>query len=308
MTARYDTAMTRLRAGGVMILDGGVSTELEKRGAAMDDAAWSGRVALDDYQRLVEVHLSFIEAGAEIITTNTYATSRLVLERAGLGGRVEEINRRAVEAAFEARSRSGRDDILVAGSVSHMIPVEPGGYGPDLSRDPPKAELCAVFEEMLRLHERLGVDVVLLEMLSAPTRMEAMFEAMEGATLPVWCGLAARRTDEGLRAWHDPDTPFADIAAMAAGQGFHALGIMHSSAELIGAALDDLRAVFDGPLMAYPDSGYFEMPHWKFVDVIAPGRLSEMAEDWRSRGAQVIGGCCGLGPEHIAALSPLRTA
>jgi homocysteine S-methyltransferase len=81
---------------------------------------------------------------------------------------------------------------------------------------------------------------------------------------------------------------------------------MHTPSDLISDGLQILRAVFDGPLMAYPDSGYFKSPNWAFENVIRPEDLRHFAEDWIEQGVQVLGGCCGLGPEHIAALKPLR--
>ena len=67
-----------------------------------------------------------------------------------------------------------------------------------------------------------------------------------------------------------------------------------------------LREVFDGPLMAYPGSGYFKSPNWEFKDVIRPDDLAGFAKDWVAAGAHVLGGCCGFGPEHIEALRPMK--
>ena len=83
-------------------------------------------------------------------------------------------------------------------------------------------------------------------------------------------------------------------------------GVMHTPSDLTGEALKIVRESHGGPLMAYPDSGYFEMPHWQFKDVIAPDDLHGFATGWVSDGVQVLGGCCGLSPEHIRALAPLK--
>ena len=87
-----------------IILDSGVSTELERRGAKMRNGQWSGCVAVDDYEKLVETHIAYIKAGADIITVNSYASSRLMLGPAGLGNEVQQINRLNVSAAIEARA------------------------------------------------------------------------------------------------------------------------------------------------------------------------------------------------------------
>lgn len=75
--------------------------------------------------------------------------------------------------------------------------------------------------------------------------------------------------------------------------GVDAAGIMHTSAEIVADALKVVRGHFGGPLMAYPDSGYFEMPDWRFVDVIAPQRFEAFCGDWIASGVQIIGGGCG---------------
>ena len=88
--------------------------------------------------------------------------------------------------------------------------------------------------------------------------------------------------------------------------GFEGMGIMHSSVDLIGDAIELIKANYDGLIMAYPDSGYFKSPNWQFEDVITPDHLTEFADQWKQAGANIIGGCCGLGPEHTAALCNLK--
>ena len=77
---------------------------------------------------------------------------------------------------------------------------------------------------------------------------------------------------------------------------------MHTPADIIDEGIAILRRRYDGPLMAYPDSGYFRMPHWKFEDVIEPDALVRFARSWVDAGVQIFGGCCGLSPAHVAAL------
>ena len=82
-----------------------------------------------------------------------------------------------------------------------------------------------------------------------------------------------------------------------------AAGIMHSNVRLTAPALAELRKFWSGPLLAYPDSGYFTMPDWQFVDIIAPQELAEFAASWvENNRVQIVGGCCGLGVEHIRRL------
>ena len=97
--------------------------------------------------------------------------------------------------------------------------------------------------------------------------------------------------------------PFADIVALIPDTGIDVAGVMHSSATATDPALQAVRRGFPGPLTAYPESGYFEMPHWRFVDVMSPEVFVRHCRRWSDAGVQVLGGCCGLGVTHIQALS-----
>jgi hypothetical protein len=108
----------RLADGEVVVLDGGMGTELQARGVPMDDEAWSGVANLTHDHIVQEIHEDYIRAGADVIIANTYAAARLPLERAGYGDRVVEANRRAVRAAREARDRVADRPVAIAGSMS----------------------------------------------------------------------------------------------------------------------------------------------------------------------------------------------
>ncbi|MGI9521105.1 MAG: homocysteine S-methyltransferase family protein, partial [Hyphomicrobiaceae bacterium] len=286
MPTAYETASQRLNAGGVLLLDGGVSTELQRRGVPMADDLWSGRAALDYFEAVVDMHCAYIDAGADVITANTYASSRLMLEPLGISHSVSELNRRSVEAALMARDRSGARNVLVAGSLSHATPRQIRGASEVVSDEPGNKELFIAFQEMASILSRNDVDVLLLEMMSKPNRMTQMFDALSQSTLPVWCGLSAKRNVAGdLIAAHDTDVAFHDNVVLAAKQNFDAWGIMHTSAELIGEALVSLRCYGRRPLMVYPDSGYMAMPNWQFVDDMTPETFAQFAEQWEASGA-----------------------
>ncbi|MDZ7670632.1 MAG: homocysteine S-methyltransferase family protein [Gammaproteobacteria bacterium] len=300
----YSTIADRLQSGGIVLLDGGTGTELEKRGAAMHPEAWCGPATVDSVEILEGVHRDYISAGADIITANTYASSRLMLEPAGYADRFEEINRAAVAAAHRAREASGREDVLVAGSLSHMCPIAPDSDLTDLNREPPAEVMRDAFHELATLLCDAGCDLLLLEMMYYPKRIALALEAALATGLPVWAGFAVRRDEQGAVVGfaRERSIPFADILPVLEGAHVRAAGLMHSSADVIAEATGILRREFDGPLMAYPDSGYFRMPHWQFEDVIEPDVLAGFARTWVDDGVQILGGCCGLSPNHIAAL------
>jgi methionine synthase I (cobalamin-dependent) len=301
----------RLDAGHVVILDGATGTELQRRGVPMDPAAWCGPATLT-YDRLVsEIHGDYINAGAEVITANTYASSRLMLKPAGYADKLEEINRRAVEAALRARARTpAGHTVVVAGSLSHMVPMAPGSPRVDQGHMPSVAEMSDAFHELAQLLKAAGAELILLEMMYHPERVRLAAEAALATGLPVWFGLSARRAKDGrVVAFHQSeDLPLDEIARLIPTAGIDAAGPMHTNSEVITDALSITRKHFSGPLMAYPDSGYFEMPNWQFVDVIAPERFQVFCQEWIKAGVQVLGGCCGLTVEHIKAAVRARAA
>ncbi|RRQ20350.1 homocysteine S-methyltransferase family protein [Guyparkeria sp. SCN-R1] len=309
---RDGMAMTyqALQKGEVRLLDGATGTELEKRGVPMSAGAWSGPASLEHGEILEQIHRDYIAAGADIITANTYATSRTLLELDGLGDQFEEINRASVRAALRARERCNRPDVMVAGSLSHRGPIAEASARPDTNAAIGLDEMARALREQALLLRDEGCDLLLLEMMYDPARMPLVFEAAAQTGLPVWAGFSARRGENGQLLGFGPseDVPFAKIISILHDWEVDAAGIMHTPANLVSDALEILRATFDGPLMAYPDSGYFKSPHWQFEDVIEPPELRRYAETWIDEGAQVLGGCCGLSPEHIAALAPLKRA
>jgi homocysteine S-methyltransferase len=209
--------------------------------------------------------------------------------------------RAAVEAALRARDRAaGARAIVVAGSLSHMAPVADSGEAA-----PADTELLAAFREVAAALAASGCDLILLEMMYHPQRMPLAIRAALETGLPVWLGLSARLGEDGrLLSYTEAETvPFADIVALMPQGGIDVTGVMHSSASATDPALEAVRRGFSGPLMAYPESGYFEMPHWRFVDVMSPEAFVGHCRRWSQAGVQVLGGCCGLGVEHIQALA-----
>lgn len=305
---KYDAIRERLDRGGLVILDGGTGTELERRGASMDPGSWCGPAALGNADLLEGIHCDYIAAGADIITANTYASSRLMLEPVGFGDQFEAINRTAIRAAHLAREASGRDDVLIAGSLSHMCPMVRGAARADLTRAASEAQMTRAFGELAGLLHDEGCDLIALEMMYCPERMRPAFHAATESGLPVWAGFSARRGENGRMLAFDPDRdiPFEELLRVLDDFPVAAAGVMHTTPDATGEALRIVREHFSGPLVAYPDSGYFRMPHWQFEDVIEPASLSDFAREWIEYGVQVIGGCCGLSPQHVAALSLLR--
>ena len=303
MRTKYEALVSKIHSGQVAILDSGTSTELERRGVYMDDQVWSALASIESFDSLVETHQAYIDAGADVITVNGYASSRLVLEPASRLDDVRTINMKNIEATLLARERCGNNDVLVAGPISHNL-----GFRESDRKPIDKEILIEAFNEMVSFYEEGEVDLILLEMMYVPSRMLPLFECASSSQLPVWCGLSAKTSngEDTLTAYHDSTIEFIDNVQMAVKFGFEGMGIMHSSVDLIEDAIDQIKMKHDSLIMAYPDSGYFKSPNWNFEEIITPDHLTEFAGRWKQAGANIIGGCCGLGPEHTEALCSLR--
>ncbi len=291
------TLSARLENNEVILVDGATGTELERRGVPMDGIAWSA-TALETHPDVIrQIHVDHIQAGANIVITNSFGLSRNVLEAAGLGDKVEALNRRSVELAQEARDAAGvGHEVYLAGSISSFPP------GLDLSKFPQESTAREVHAEQADLLVGSEVDLIMLEMMR---RIDLTTYAMESAlatNMPVWVGLSCRReTDGTMLLWDgEPIDEALDALLPIGGQAFT---IMHTQTEDVVDALSMLKARWDGPFGAYPHSGEFVMPSWQFHDVISPDDYCVEAREWVDMGAQIIGGCCGITPAHIRVLA-----
>lgn len=281
----------RLAAGEVVLIDGGTGTELEARGVSMNGAVWCGVAVLTDHDVVRATHEAYIRAGAEVITANTFPSNRLALEPAGFGDRVVEINRRAVEAAREARENAAEGPVLIAGSLS---PHSAEGV-PD--PQPDAATVLACFREQVAVQAEAGVDLLALEMIPSAHYGRPAAQAAVESGLPVWLGMTGWSGDGG---WlHEGG--LSGLVAELVQPGVAAVNAMHTDVEQIHPALDEIEQQWDGVLGAYAHHGDWIPPNWIFQD-ITPEQYADAALSWVDRGVQIIGGCCGIRPQHIALL------
>ena len=293
----YQDLRARLGRGEVLILDGGTGTELQSRGVPMHGFAWSA-AALDTHPETVRaVHEDYIRAGADVLIANTYSTAPHVLERAGLGDRVQALNRRAVALAQEARDNAapGRP-VAVAGSISSFrVSVTPVG------------RLEGSYREQADLLAEAGVDLIALEMMSSPERAAPAIRAALATGLPIWIGFSCRLAEDGTVEFFD-GSPFVaglteDLALLAdLPPGDVAVTVMHTLTEETAPALEIVRRHWSGVTGAYAHSGKWAGPVWESDTSISPDEYLRAAQHWVEMGAQIIGGCCAIGPEYVRLL------
>lgn len=298
------TITQRLEGGETLLLDGANGTELERRGAPMDHSLWSG-MAIDTHPGLIrEIHDDYIAAGADLITTNTYCIARHSLRLGEKEQHFQDWNVAACRIAREARDAGARS-VALAGSVSTYNSWN------ILSAD----ELRPSFAEQARLLVEEGVDVIILETLASPEDIVlAAIEETRGLGVPVWFATSCieERDTGALMLGHEESqehseqrgahAPFDRVIQQADALGVDAILMMHSDLAVTDKAVAEIGRHTKSTVGAYPNAGYWQRPQWTFVDTISPADYAARAMGWQKAGARIIGGCCGLGPEHIAAV------
>ena len=296
----YDHIARKLAAGGTIILDGGTGTDIQRRGAPMSGETWCAEVNLTHPGIVRAVHEDYIGAGAEVITANTFASSALLFNALGRDDELLKIDRTAVGIARQAATGT---QVAVAGSVSTMRPVVPGSDRTLKQREWPEREARALFKRKVDNLAAAGVDLLMMEMMRDVDYSVWATEAALATGLPVWVGISAERRGDGkITGFGREDQLLDDVARALAAIKPAVINIMHTSPNDTGEALDIVRRYWQGPLGTYPESGYFKMPDWQFVDIIAPTELVAKSKAWKAQGVTIFGGCCGIGPDHIAAL------
>jgi homocysteine S-methyltransferase len=298
MTPRGDWLKERLNGRGApIVIDGGMGTQLEKVGVPMHGKVWSGEAVLSNPDAVRRVHEDFIRAGAEVIITNTFAAGRHMLEPGGLGAHVETINTNAVLLAQEARENAAERPTAIFGSICEWAFMQEDRW------NTPEAVGESVREQAQLLYAA-GVDALALEMCERVEFSIAKVEAALETGLPLCIGISARhhKGASEIATFDYADRSLDELVAALAKYPAIAMNVMHTPVPDVAEALDVVRRHWNGPVGVYPESGFFRMPNWQFVDVIAPEALAEAALGWLRDGVRLVGGCCGLGPEHIAAL------
>jgi S-methylmethionine-dependent homocysteine/selenocysteine methylase len=293
---RYRKLESTWEGGGVVVLDGGVGSELQRVGFPRDrnvGDVW-GTVALLEAPELAkQVHARYVRAGADVITTHTWRIDGLEPRRR------PEVSRLAVELARDAAVELGRPETAVAFSVWP---------------EPLDAALAA---ELAGEIVGAGPDLILAETVET-IRTDLRFPVLErllDSGLPVWASY--RWTVDGppdLRSqgiapyagqFQDADGALMARAAAALEElGISAVLVNCLPRELIAGMLVLLRGCTSLPLGVYPNVGTYRDPGWSFDDDVTPAAYAAEALRWRDReGAQIVGGCCGTTPDHIAAVA-----
>ncbi len=291
----------------LILMDGALGTELERRGVPIEERGWSA-TAIRDHGAIVQsVHEDYLRAGSKIHIVNSFALARHVLDPIGLADQFEWFNRHSVELFDRAVSALGmdRDTLWLAGSISTFSAAS------DRSKLPQSKQLARNCLDQAEILANAGVDLFALEMLFDEEVSTIMLDAVRSFELPVILGFTCEWANTGskdlvvTRGLDGVTRPLGEVLTKLRGKcQFPGLipAIMHSDIDVTQRALGILRQHFTGPLVAYPNSGEFSNLRMNFDTVCSPKQFADAALQWIQSGAAIVGGCCGIGPRHIAEL------
>ena len=282
-----------LEERGLLILDGAMGTELRRRGVDIGLPLWSANALISHPEIVSRIHLDYLEAGADIITTNTFRTTPRSFRNARLPDRSEALTVLAVRLAREAAAEFPDRSVLVAGSIA---PLE-DCYRPDLV--PSVRELMEEHREHAARLAHEGVDFLLLE------TMNTVREAVAACTAALETGMEVVvsficRPDGALYGGESLETAVSAIAPL----GPSAFSLNCISPRYLGTILRHLRDLTALPIAVYGNVGEpgKEQQEERLVRDVDEAAYADHAASWIRTGAVIVGGCCGTTPGYIQAL------
>jgi S-methylmethionine-dependent homocysteine/selenocysteine methylase/SAM-dependent methyltransferase len=301
---RYERIRGMIARDECVILDGAMGTELIKvrgGGPAESEHLWGLTALLEAPEDVAKVHRSYIDVGCDVVCTNTWGLPTALRDGGVEGhrsaGRSEpvhwmDLTRRAVAIAREAAAEAGRaDEVAVAFSLNGDVDTSDGRE---------------TIRLLARSFEQAPPDLILLETLSlVRSSTYATVEALLDTGIPVW--LSFRRCRHGVcgvygEHWGGPEgDAFGRAARRFEEMGVGALAINCIPPDHVAGMLSWLRDFTDLPLGVYPNLGSLSQDGWREEAGVAGHEYAELAGRWRDEGAQIIGGCCGVRPEHLLA-------
>lgn len=299
-----------LAQAGVVVLDGALATELERRGADLDDPLWSAKTLLENPALIRQVHYDYFVAGADVATTASYQATFAGYARRGLDREAAKaLMHLSVELACAAREDFWADPGNRVGRVRPLVAASIGPYGAYLANG---AEYTGDYglgvEALMDFHRpRLAVfvesDADLLACETIPTQVEA--EALvrllpEFPGVQVWVSFSCR---DGAHLHHGER--FADVVELANGcEQVVAVGVNCTAPQYVDDLVRAGRAHTEKPILVYPNRGErYDPVANQWVERSGVEDLRALARQWHTSGAQLIGGCCRTTPEDIAGIA-----
>jgi homocysteine S-methyltransferase len=281
-----------------VVLDGGLSTELEARGHDVSSALWSARLLRDDPEAIVAAHAAFAAAGAQVATTASYQATFDGFAAAG----IDRADTARLITSSVALARRGAPGGWVAGSVGPYGAMladgseYTGGYVEAVG----VRELREFHRPRMELLAEAGADVLACETVPAAAEAEALLAEAQALGVPIWLSLTTVTGGDGVVRTRRGEQA-AEVFAMTAGvHEVVAVGVNCTDPAGIGPAVE-AAACSGKPVVVYPNSG----EAWDAAGRRWTGSAGidvDAVPPWVQAGARLVGGCCRVRPQHIGAI------
>jgi S-methylmethionine-dependent homocysteine/selenocysteine methylase len=282
-----------------LILDGSMGLSLKSKGVEVPTDIWSAHALMAAPDVVRELHADYIRAGADIITTNNYSCTPYYLKRRGIEDRMEELTTLSTRLAREAVEQSG-SNTLIAGA----LPPLGGSYDPGDVQD---AATSNPINRRIAKALTDDIDLVICETMSSIAEARMTAEAAAETGKPVW--LALTLTDDDSATLRSGET-LADTVAAMKGLEIDAWLFNCCTPDAITAGIKTLKTLTDSPIGAYanafnpvPEGWTLEEGGITYDEILGVDAYETHAKAWQDLGASIIGGCCGIGPDHIHRVS-----
>lgn len=288
----------------VRVLDGGLATELERRGCDISGPLWSARVLDEAPEAIRQLHLDYLRAGADCISTASYQVSAIGYAELGRPpADAARAIRLSVEIAQEAKQTYAHES-----NRPVLIAISLGPYGAALHNGAEFhgqyqigfRELVAFHAERLSIAAETSADLIALETIPSIEEARAILEALQTVpTARAWLSFTCR---DAAHVAHGER--FADCAALAAAsEQVVAVGVNCTHPKFMADLIPQAKSATDKPVLAYPNSGEtWDSETRRWAGKSAPADYGRLAAEWFRTGAQAVGGCCRTGPDHIRAV------
>ncbi len=277
----------------ILIFDGGIGTEIYRRNFFINTSFEN--LNLSSSKDILNIHRSYVEAGVDVLTANTFGANAGKLARFGLADRFEEINSAGIKLAREAAGEAPERDILIAGSVGPL-----GEVNRDANLS--EGELDNIVAEHAAVLEKAGADFLIFESLACADDVRRAVNAAQGVKIPYVLSFTLDREAESAARQERFQLLLAEFS-----QAEHqpsALGLnCGAGPESTLSALQKVVSTTALPLIVQPNAGKPKTVDNRTMYLTSPEYLTTYANRYMALGARGLGGCCGITPEHIADMS-----
>jgi len=299
-----------LQRQAIVILDGALATELERRGADLNDPLWSAKILIEQPELIRAVHADYFRAGADVATTASYqATFEGFAQRGFDAAAAADLMRRSIELACEARDAFWADESQRVGRSRPLVAASVGPYGAMLADgseyrgdyDLDEDQLMDFHRPRLKVLIEAGADLLACETLPCLAEARALARLLpEFPGVSAWISFSCRDGEHNSQGER-----FSDCAAALDGFAqVSAIGINCSAPAYISTLLRAARGATHKPLLTYPNSGeHYDAAQKCWHGIRDAGHFAEEAQKWHQAGASLIGGCCRTTPEDIRAVA-----